>query len=53
MIIELKSNEGTGTLQDARNYLTELVEQVDFGTEDKSDVYDYLAEAETYSVRTN
>ena len=53
VIIELKSNEGTGTLQDARNYLTELVEQVDFGTEDKSDVYDYLAEAETYSVRTN
>lgn len=50
VIIELKSNEGTGTLQDARNYLTELVEQVDFGTEDKSDVYDYLAEAETYSV---
>lgn len=53
VIIESKSNEGTGTLQDARNYLTELVEQVDFGTEDKSDVYDYLAEAETYSVRTN
>lgn len=53
VIIELKSTEGTGTLQDARNYLTELVEQVDFGTEDKSDVYDYLAEAETYSVRTN
>lgn len=26
------------------------MEQVDFGTEDKSDVYDYLAEAETYSV---
>lgn len=50
VIIELKSNEGTGTLQDARNYLTELVEQVDFGTEDKGDVYDYLAEAETYSV---
>lgn len=50
VIIELKSNEGTGTLQDARNYLTELVEQVNFGTEDKSDVYDYLAEAETYSV---
>lgn len=50
VIIELKSNEGTGTLQDARNCLTELVEQVDFGTEDKSDVYDYLAEAETYSV---
>lgn len=50
VIIELKSNEGTGTLQDARNYLTGLVEQVNFGTEDKSDVYDYLAEAETYSV---
>lgn len=50
VIIELKSNEGTGTLQDARNCLTELVEQVDFGTENKSDVYDYLAEAETYSV---
>ena len=46
----IQITEGTGTLQDARNYLTELVEQVDFGTEDKSDVYDYLAEAETYSV---
>lgn len=46
----IQITEGTGTLQDARDYLTELVEQVDFGTEDKSDVYDYLAEAETYSV---
>lgn len=46
----IQITEGTGTLQDARNYLTELVEQVDFGAEDKSDVYDYLAEAETYSV---
>lgn len=46
----IQITEGTGTLQDARNYLTELVEQVDFGAEDKSDVYDYLAEEETYSV---
>ena len=46
----IQITEGTGTYQDASNYLMELVSKVDFHTEDKSDALDYLPEAESYSV---
>ena len=46
----IQITEGTGTYQDASNYLMELVGKVDFHTEDKSDVLDFLPKAEAYSV---
>lgn len=46
----IQITEGTGTFDEAKTYLMELVDQVDFDTDDKSDVVQFLPEAESYSV---
>ena len=46
----IQITEGTGTYEEAIQYLMELVENVDFHTEDKNDVIDFLPVAESYSV---
>ena len=46
----IQITEGSGTLQEAQKYLMELVDKVDFHTEDKSDAVEFLPEAESYSV---
>lgn len=42
--------EGTGTPQQARDYLKELVGKVEFAVDDRDEVFDYLPEQETYTV---
>lgn len=46
----IQITEGTGTPKEANNYLMELVKKVDFHSEDKSDVLEFLPKAESYSV---
>lgn len=46
----IQITEGSGTLQEAQKYLMELVDKVDFHTEDKSDAVEFLPKAESYSV---
>lgn len=46
----IQITEGTGTPKQAENYLLELVKKVDFHSEDKSDVLEFLPKAESYSV---
>ncbi len=46
----IQITEGTGTLQQARDYLTELVSKVDFTVDDKEEAFEYLPERDTYSV---
>lgn len=46
----IQITEGTGTPKQAEKYLMELVAKVDFHSEDKSDVLEFLPKAESYSV---
>ena len=46
----IQITEGTGTPKQAENYLLELVKKVDFHSEDKSDVLEFLPKAESYLV---
>jgi len=46
----IQITEGTGTYIQAKKYLMELVEKVDFVVENKEDVLQFLQESETYSV---
>ncbi len=46
----IQITEGTGTPKEANNYLMELVKKVDFHSEDKSDVLEFLPKGESYSV---
>lgn len=46
----IQITEGTGTPKQAEKYLMELVKKVDFHSEDKSDVLEFLPKAESYSV---
>ena len=46
----IQITEGTGTYNQARKYLLELVDKVDFAVEKREDVFEFLQESETYSV---
>ena len=46
----IQVTEGSGTYEEAKNYLMELTKKADFEFNDCSDVTTYLPEAETYSV---
>ena len=46
----IQLTECTGTPQQAKDYLMELVNKVEFTIDDKEDAYEYLPEQETYTV---
>ncbi|SCW65377.1 ATPase family associated with various cellular activities (AAA) [Ruminococcaceae bacterium YRB3002] len=46
----IQITEGSGTLQQARDYLMELVSKVEFVTDDKEDAYGFLPEQDSYTV---
>ena len=46
----IQITEGTGTLQQAKDYLMELVSKVDFVVDNKEDAFEFLPSLETYSV---
>lgn len=46
----IQITEGTGTYEQAKNYLFELIEKGEFAIDEKEDVMQFLTESETYSV---
>ncbi|MBR3142145.1 MAG: AAA family ATPase [Clostridiales bacterium] len=46
----IQITEGSGTLNQAKNYLMELVNKVDFAVDNKEEAYEFLPELDTYSV---
>ena len=42
--------EGTGTPQQAKDYLMELVDKVEFAVDDRDEAFEYLPEQDTYTV---
>ena len=46
----IQIEEGSGTLQQAKDYLMELVNKVDFAVDDKNEAFEYLPKADSYSV---
>lgn len=46
----IQITEGTGTLQQAKDYLKELVDKTDWSLDDKNEVFDYLPKQTVYSM---
>ena len=46
----IQISEGTGTYEDAKNYLRGLTSRVDFDVEDESEAFKYLPKRDSYTV---